>query len=131
MADEKEMTYKRERHIRWNWEKSPDNFGLVRYHFIVVDDKDRDMTMNRILEELTEKSGCSLIYIRSRTGKVSDCGLRYFFQTYDCSTNPSKIDFTKLHKPIKRDLNLKERVVGTIDNYVESVYGIMNCKTLS
>ena len=30
---------KQDRHIRWNWEESPDREEIVRYHFVVVDDK--------------------------------------------------------------------------------------------
>ena len=42
--------YKKDRHIRWNWEKSPDNPDAVRYHFIVVDNKNKEGIMGKILE---------------------------------------------------------------------------------
>ena len=122
-----------ERHIRWNWEKSPDDLEMVRYHFIVVDDKDRDMIMNGLLEKLLKVGPIEfpLQLIRSRQGKVLNSELRYLFQTYDSQVNPSRVRFTSLSKPIKRDLSLNERVRGNIDNHVKSEYGPMDHKTLS
>jgi len=130
----KERTFKKERHVRWNWEISPcetsgDKGKTVRIHLIVVDDKDRDMIMDSLLEKLSKVS--PLQQIRSRTGKVLDSDLRYLFQTYDTYTNPSLINLSNSGHLIKRDLRLKERQVGSIDNYVESEYGPMDNKTSS
>lgn len=41
-----------ERHIRWNWENSPDESEMVRYHFIIIDDKNRRATLAQLVAEI-------------------------------------------------------------------------------
>ena len=120
--------YRTERHIRWNWETSPDNPDLVRYHFIIVDDKNRDMTMNSLLEKISNAGAISspIELIRTRQGKVEGSELRYLFQSYD-----SKIrlgGFIGMNKAVKRDPDLKERMKSglSIEQYVESEYNPSN-----
>ena len=114
-----------ERHVRWNWEQSPefdDEDRRVRYHFVIVDDKDRRGTLNKILAELTKFKG-NLTPIRTVEGKVVNTKLRYLFCSYDSSVKYSEINFSKLKKLVKKDPNLYERRVGSIEDYVANVYG--------
>ena len=39
---------RRSRHMRWHWERSPDNQELVRYHMVVVGDKKREQPIDEI-----------------------------------------------------------------------------------
>src|SRR3989344_8550098 len=109
----------KERHVRWNWEISPES-GLVRYHIVVVDDKGRDTTIERLLEQI-QKYGF-VESIRRVDGKVAGTDYRYLFVSYDTPIAPREIDFTETRKPVKRDANLRERMKGSIEDYVARIY---------
>ena len=91
--------FKKSRHIRWNWEASPDNFELVRYHFVIIDDKNREGIINKILDKM-QKISC-IEKIRSAEGKVIGSKFRYLFETYDSFTAPNMINFSEIGKNIK------------------------------
>jgi hypothetical protein len=116
--------YKTERHVRWNWEASPDSPGLARYHLIVVDDKNRDITMNSLLEKISKAGiiSSSVKLIRTREGKVSGSELRYLFQSYDSQIKIGS--FFGINKPIRRDPELNERTKrgSSIEQYVANTY---------
>ena len=115
-----EKIFKKGRHIRWNWEISPDNFELVRYHFIIVDDKNREGIMNKILNKM-QKISC-IKKIRRVEGKVISSKFRYLFETYDSFTAPNMINFSEIGRNIKKDENLRERTKGNIEDYVSNIY---------
>lgn len=108
------------RHIAWNWEQSPDNPELVRCHFVVVDDKDREGIMARVIEQLTNAG--SIEQIRSGEGKVEGTKFRYLFRTYDSYGVPTKTYWHKIGKSVRRDLELRERKRGNIEDYVAEKY---------
>jgi hypothetical protein len=115
---------KNSRHVRWNWEVSPeqdlDNHKYVRYHFIVVDDKDREGLMGKILVGLSKYA--EVIPIRRVEGKVSGSEFRYLFSSYDSIIKPDMIEWQSLKRDIKRDSDLRERKQGNIEDYVARVY---------
>ena len=113
-----------ERHIRWNWEQSRDNPETARYHFVIVDDRDREGILNQILEQLGVWGG-ALEPIRSVEDKVAGSEFRYLFRSYDVNQRPDMIDWTRLGtsgERVKQDRDLRERQKGSIENYVEGVY---------
>lgn len=109
-----------ERHVRWNWEPSPDLYDGVRYHFIVVDDKNRGVTLNKITEQIKRLG--MLISIRQVEEKVRNSNMRYLFESYDSDIAPREINFSRLKKKIKRDYNLAERKIGSIEDYAARIY---------
>ncbi len=116
--------FKNERHIRWNYEVSPDSPDSLRYHFIVVDDKNREETMNSLVKKISERGIVSspVKPVRKRQGKVEGSELRYLFESYD---SPLKIgNFLSIRKPMKRDPDLKERIApgSNVEQYVERIY---------
>jgi hypothetical protein len=113
--------FRRSRHIRWNWEQSQDNRELIRYHIVVVDDKNRGGVMNKFLDQI-QKVSSGLEKIREYGGKVADSNLRYLFGSYDTVVAPKEIDWTKISKSIKKDGDLRERVRGNIEDYVANLY---------
>ena len=119
----KKYVPKKSRHIRWNWEGSPASEELVRYHFVVVDDKNRRGTLNKILEQL-ENVSSGIEIIREREGKVAKSKFRYLFLSFDTNLGPNIINFTKLRKPVIRGYNLYERKKGSLENYVSDLYEI-------
>jgi hypothetical protein len=113
------------RHIRWNWEQSPerdaDNNPYVRYHFVVVDDRNRAGILNEAVTPLSSYG--ELIPLRSLEGKAEGTRYRYLLSTFDSRIKP---DFLKLHelgKVVIMDPDLRERIRGTIENYVSRIYG--------
>ncbi len=117
----KTCVLKKSRHIRWNWEQSPDSEELVRYHFVIVDDKGREGIRNQIFEQL-QKVSSGIEMIREREGKVKGTEYRYLFSSFETVLGPEMIDFTKIRKPIKRDKDLIERKRGNIEDYVSRLY---------
>lgn len=92
----------RERHVRINWEKSPENHEMLRYYFVVVDDKNRKAILMGLLENFFEWG--DVIPIRENVeGKVTGSKLRYLFESYDINQIPEIGNFSRLRKPIKRD----------------------------
>ena len=108
---------KKERHIRWNWETVDDK---VRYHVIVVDNKNRGKIFNAIFERIKEYQG-SIEPVRKCEGKVIDSRFRYLFESFDSNISPNIIDFSSFGN-VRRDRDLIERQRGTIEDYVSSIY---------
>ena len=113
----KSKILKKSRHIEYNWEKSPDNLGMGRFHLVVVDDKNRKGTLNKILLQLSSVNS-GLIEIRTCEGKFEGSGFRYLFASYDSLTVPNIIDWSKVHKSVKQNPDLYERRKGNIEDYV-------------
>ncbi len=118
----KQRYSKKGRHIRWNWERSPESDRLVRYHFIVVDDRNRSGIMNKILEQFQKVSSGIEQIGKNQEGKVKGTEFRYLFSTFDTALCPNVIDFTKIGKPVKRDGDLIEGTRRSIEDYVSRVY---------
>ena len=118
-----------ERHIRWNCEiSSPysergEGEEMLRYHFVVVDDRDREGIMNQLLERLRQFGG-AVDVIREQYGDVKGSRLKYLFKTVDSRTASSALSFTGIGKPIKRDRDLRERERGNIEDYVDGIYNL-------
>ena len=116
---------KKSRHVRWNWERSPDNLDMVRYHFIIVDDKCRKEKMTRIIDSIRSKISSNYAFeqVRSVEGKVGGTEFRYLFESHDTLYSPSLLDMNRLFKRNVRDVNLYERKVGNFEDYVDKLYG--------
>ena len=111
-------TNKRQRHVRWNWEQSSESIETVRYHFIIVGDKDREGTMRTLLQQLQQVS--SVERMRHEEGRAGK--MKYLFESYDTRTAPRILDFTRLPALIIQDKNLRERIRGSIEVYVANLY---------
>ena len=109
-----------DRHVDWNWEQSPDNHLLIRYHFVVVDDRNREGIMRRIVGQLAKVE--SVERVKTSEGKVKNSKFRYLFESYDSQIAPRVIDWTKVKKPIEFDPDLRERHIGSIEDYVADKY---------
>ncbi len=119
------MVPKKSRHIRWNWEPSPENEEMVRYHFVVVDDKNRSEKIARVMSYAINKSIINQIFDPIRKdieGKVKDSGLRYLFETYDSKYPPDFVDPKNVFKNVIKDSALVERKVLKMEDYVERLY---------
>jgi len=118
---------KNQRHVRWNWEESPDNEydgnPMVRYHLVVVDDRNRDGIVRKFLGELDKVRG-GQIKIRRREGKVKDTDYRFLFVSYDSSVSPEMVDWSNVKKKVIRDKELWERKDSSdgIEDYVNRLY---------
>ncbi|MCA9487879.1 MAG: hypothetical protein KC516_02870 [Nanoarchaeota archaeon] len=121
--------FKKSRHIRWNWEQSPDDSEMVRYHFVVVDDKDRDGKIAKIMHNALKKSIVSYPFNPIREdleGRVGNSGLRYLFETYDTKYSSEFMDPSKIFERVVKDPNLKERVRKgfSVEDYVADFYDV-------
>lgn len=117
----------KKRHIVWNCEISPTSFfegALVRYHFIIVDDKFRESKLKNILGKFEKNSGVSypLEKIREKEGKFKATSFRYLFASFDAVYPPNFLDFKGISCNIKKDPNLLERKRGSIEDYVSNIY---------
>jgi len=120
----RKIVLKNSRHLRWNYEESPDSSvgddPMLRYHFVVVNDKNREGIMNSLAEQLSFTG--PIVSIRKKEGKVRWSKFRYLFRSYDSTTAPRELDFRKVVKSFKRDYDLKEKLKGNIEYYVERIY---------
>jgi len=114
---------KNSRHIRWNWESSPeDPERLVRYHIVIVDDRNREGILNHILEPIQAISS-GIVVVKRGEGKVKDSRFKYEYYSVDTVVCPEVVTrSTILGKSIRRDRDLKERRRGTVEDYVADVY---------
>ncbi|MBT4257675.1 hypothetical protein HOD88_00630 [archaeon] len=110
------------RHIRWNWEQSPDNEEMARYHFVIVDDKNRAQSLQVLISQLVRYNPGIEKIRESVEGKVFDSRLKYLFSSWDSVTIPEHLEIFRLGKPVKRDHDLVERVRGNIVDYVANTY---------
>lgn len=122
----KSFTFK-ERHVRYNWQTSPESTEdnkLVRYHFIIADDRFLESKLDRIILNAQEKSIINFNFneIRKKKSKFKDTGLEYIFASYDSNCTSKFIDFKGVSENIKRDVNLVERSGLKIEDYVERLY---------
>jgi len=116
--------YKNSRHVRWNWQTSPDHEERVRYHFVVVDDKFRGGKLDQIKENIRSKTIMNFPFeeIRRLEGKVVGTNFRYLFVSCDTVYSPSLVSFESVSKNIKKDTDLIERKRGNIEDYVANLY---------
>lgn len=115
---------KKSRHLRWNYEISEENFQgnspMVRYHFVVVGDRN-DVILKRILTNLSEIQE-GIVQIRSCSGKVTGTKFKYLFVTYDSPIAPKFLKLDGIINYVKRDERLKERKIGKLEDYVDKLY---------
>lgn len=113
------------RHIRWNWEISPNNVSFVRYHFVIVDDKERKEKINKILHYAQSKSIVKFPFeeIRAVKGKVKGSKLKYLFISYDTKYNSVYMNPENVFDSVKKDEHLYERQRTNIEDYVANLYG--------
>ena len=117
----------RERHVRWNWEKSPastEDRKFVRYHFVVVDDRFRENKLIQIISNFQNKTIMNYPFdeVRKVEGKFANTNFRYLFVSYDTEYSPKLLNFKKVSENIKRDSDLKERKIGSIESYISKLY---------
>ena len=120
-----EKISKKSRHIRWNWEPSPENpKELVRYHFVIVDDRGRKKIRNQILEQIQKITPGIEVIREGIEGRVMGTRLRYLFSTYDTVIAPEPINLYQIGKPVKRDFELRERIKKgfNVEDYVANLY---------
>jgi len=112
------------RHIRWNHEQSPDNPELVRYHIIIVDDKDREGKLTKTLRTMQEKVAMNYSFeeIRKTEGQFVGTEYRYLFVSYDTAYSPKLFGPSEVSKNLKQDSALRERKRGNIEDYVANLY---------
>ena len=112
---------RRSRHIRWNWERSPDSHELVRYHVVVVGDRKIEQPIDEIFQQVNSISS-GIQVIREVRGDVGDSRFKYLLRSFDTSINPQQIDWTKTNLPRRKDRDLYERERGSVEDYVAELY---------
>lgn len=116
------------RHVRYNWQISPETYGdrkLLRYHFVIADDRFLDEKPSRIIENFQNKSIINFSFeeVRRIKGKFKDTGLDYLLISYDTNATPKFLDFKGISNNIFKDNNLIERKVLSVEDYVQRMYG--------
>lgn len=110
----------KERHVRWNYEPSGEEYLGIRYHFVIVDDRMREPKLTQLMESL-QKVNSGIEPVREVEGKVEGTKFRYLFGSFNSRTSFEYLNWKGL-KP-KRDTDLVERKRGNIEDYVANLYG--------
>ena len=124
----KKRFVQKDRHVRWNVEESPESFEgheLVRYYFVIQDDKYRKGKVERILDNINEKSIIHFSFEEKDRleGKAIGTDYRYLFVSYDSTAPLEFLSFEGVSKNVKRDRNLVARARGDIKDYIRRIYG--------
>ncbi len=114
---------KKSRHLRYNTEKSLDNDGFVRYHIVVVGDKNRETPLNLIYQNI-QRINTGIIEIRSVEGKVGDSRFRYLLRSFDTPVALREVNLGRTGLPYLQDRELYERKRDSegIENYVAEYF---------
>jgi hypothetical protein len=112
-----------ERHIRWNFEESPDTPEETLLHLVAVDNKYVASIFERILGQNGVSFG-AVAQERELKGKVKGTRLQYLFRTYQGFIDPRKISWDKTGKIAFQDTDLRERKskAFSIEDYVRNIY---------
>jgi hypothetical protein len=117
-----------ERHLRWDWEPSPnrsEDRGLIRYHFVSIDDRNPKGNIERLLKNMQGKSviNHSFEEIENVIGSLRDSDLKYVYNCYDSECTPDYVSFEGVSNRIKKDENLSGRKFILVKDYLERIYG--------
>lgn len=107
------------RHIEYNYEISPDNTGKMRYHLVIIDDKNRKAKLSQLIRNLGEWG--EVITIREPIErKVTNSKLRLIFQSFDSNQKPEMLRLSGLKTLYTRNRELYEgKSSERIINYIE------------
>ena len=111
------------RHIRWNWERSPDNLEMVRYHVVSVNDRRIEVPFENLYGQLNKYNSGIEIVRQMPQGRVLGTKLHYLFKSFDSLTSPKLIDWGKVGSNVLRDVDLYERKRGSVEDYIERLFG--------
>jgi hypothetical protein len=125
------FAYKTEKHIRYNFERSPDSMVMdsptrdaekLRYHIIVADKS--KLERKRILEKIAihiASISYGIELIRESEGDIKQGKNSYTFVSWDTVVAPRMINFKEIFPaiPIVRDKKLYERKVLNLEESVQ------------
>ncbi len=122
----RKMVLRTKPHVRWNWQPSPDNSEMVRYHLVVVNNKDREQTMDKMTWGLrfSVLDGTAIDLIKTAEGKVLNTNLRWLYHAYDSPLRPKLLRPYGTSLPKRLDPRLVERKRSglSIVDYIERIY---------
>ncbi|MEX0932775.1 MAG: hypothetical protein WDZ77_01610 [Candidatus Pacearchaeota archaeon] len=113
-------------HVRYHWESSKDDKGILKYGVLVVSKYrvQREEIMDRIFGDIASiHSGIEVL--REVEGSILNShGLRYLFNQFDTPVKPSEIQWHDFGLPVVRDRGLYERVKkgASVEAYIESLF---------
>ncbi len=114
---------RKSRHIRWYHHTSPGRLDALRYHFVVVDDRNRRDIFESIAGQLQVLQSIEMIgdYLE---GRVLNSKFRYLYGRFDSPIAPRELNLSKIDVPKKWDKKLRERVRRgfSVEDYVVNLY---------
>jgi len=109
----------KERHVRWNYEASGEEYLGIRYHVVIVDDRFRKAKLTQLMGSL-QKINSGIEPVRQVGGKVEGTKFRYLFARFNSRTSFEYLNWKGLVP--KKDDDLVERKKGNIEDYVANLY---------
>lgn len=117
------------RHIRWNWEPSPDNYDfnhkLLRYNLFIVDDSDFDRRnrLNKIFGQLSRVDS-RIVPVNQFEGKIKNSKWTGLLSIYDSIVSSDFLNLKQLGIPIRKDDKMYAREFISIQEYISNLYDI-------
>ena len=116
------------RHVRWNFEKSEDNFHmgnpLTRYYFAIIDNREanRKELSNKIANQLMKSNYWVIPVEQGFNLKVKNSEWGLSFVVYDALASYENLNFSKLNVVSKRHYKLCKKEVLSIEDYLTRIY---------
>lgn len=119
---------KKSRHIRFNFEKSEDNFHmgnpLTSCYFAIIDKRAayRKEIKSKIENQMMKVNPWVIPTGSEFNIKVKESEWGLLYVTYDAMVSPESIDFSKLGIKYKIDYKMSRKEVLTIEDYLIRIY---------
>lgn len=116
------------KHVRWNFEKSEDNFHmetpLTRYYFAIIDNREanRKEISSKIANQLMQSSSWVIPVEQGFNLKVKNSDWGLLFVIYDALAGCENLNFSKLNIASKRDYKLCKKEVLSLEDYLTRIY---------
>jgi len=121
---------KKSKHVLWNCVPSEDNFDsrerpYTRFYLAIVDNRSayRELTRSKLMDILSEQNPGVIQMGGDVEFSVRGSEWGLLFVTYDAMRNTEDLRFSERGIRARRDFNLKEKQVLTIEDYLKTIYG--------
>ena len=127
MAKEVSDISEYQRHIRWNYEPSPANESMTRYHFVVIGENFKGNSFKKI-HQYFEHSGKDYVFLgkedEKRNGKLRKVKSTYDILSYDSFLSADSFNWSDIDTSfdVKRDKRITDSSSENLEEIVQNLF---------